>query len=56
MSDRRCEKLEAYKVICLVCETMPVFLKNLIKNVDYNFSMTGELPALFIRDQKIINL
>jgi hypothetical protein len=34
---------------------MPVFLKNLIKNVDYNFSVTGELTALFIRDQKILS-
>ena len=55
MSDRRCEKPEAYKVICLVYEPTPVFLKNLIKNMDYNFSMTGELPALFIRDQKILS-
>ena len=31
------------------------FLKNLIKNVDYNFSKTGELPALFSRDQKILS-
>jgi hypothetical protein len=55
MSDRRREKPEAYKVICLVCEPMPVFLKNVIKNVDYNFSMTLKLPALFISDQKILS-
>jgi hypothetical protein len=53
-SDCRCEKPDAYKVICLVYEPMPVFLKNLIKNVDYNFSMTGEPPALFIKDKKNI--
>ena len=55
MSDHRCEKPKAYKVICLVCEPTPVFLKNLVKNVDYNFSMTGELSALFVRDQKILS-
>jgi hypothetical protein len=54
MSDGRYEKPVAYKFICLVCEPLPVLLKNLINNVHYNFSVT-ELPALFIWDQKILS-